>query len=171
MNTAIKLTIIGLLSLYSLPSFANQEHLNPAIYPYGKPTLQCVHQAANHYNITLPVMLAVQSIERGKTNQLVQNQNGSYDIGAFQINSIHLERIKQLGGSQNDLANRGCYNAVIAALFLFEAINHPKKQHLDFYSRAAGYHSWTPKFNQIYRAKLIDYTKQWERWLAQNYRH
>lgn len=141
---------------------------NPNQYPIGKPDFTCVQQEAYNHQIPLAVLLAINSIERGNTGQSVANTNKSQDLGAFQINTIHLPMIAQkFKGSKEDVMNRGCFNARIAAYLVREAIHHPKKQHLDFYTRAAGYHSWTPKFNQLYRKKLIVYTKQWQSWLCQ----
>ena len=140
----------------------------PANFPYGRPTLGCVIEAAQRRSIPVDVFLAVQSVERGETGQQIRNSNATYDLGAFQINTIHLPRIAQLGGSKDDVLKRGCFNAEVASLLLHEAITHPKKQHEDFFTRASGYHSWTPRYNQIYRNKLIRYTKQWQNWLRAN---
>lgn len=137
----------------------------PSNFPVGKPTFTCVAQAAKDHNVPFVILLGVNSIERGNTSQNVGNSNGTLDTGAFQINSIHFPRARELGASHADLSSRGCYNAQFAALLLNEAINQPKKQHLDLYTRAAGYHSWTPKYNTIYRTKLVRYTAEWQRWL------
>lgn len=138
---------------------------NPKNYPEGAPTVQCVQQAAYDHNVPFVMLLAVNSVERGNTGQYVGNTNGTKDIGAFQINTIHLPRARKMGATHEDLAKRGCYNAQFAAMLLSEALNQPKKQHLDVYSRGAGYHSWTPKYNAIYRKKLERYTKQWHDWM------
>lgn len=138
---------------------------NPKTYPEGAPTVQCVQQAATDHNVPFVMLLAVNSVERGHTGQLVGNKNGTHDIGAFQINTIHLPRARRLGASKEDLAKRGCYNAQFAAMLLSEALNQPAKQHLDIYTRGAGYHSWTPKYNTIYKIKLKKYTQQWTDWM------
>lgn len=134
-------------------------------YPVGKPTLQCVVEAARRQNVPADLLLAVNSVERGNTGQFVGNTNGTQDMGAFQINTIHLPRARKYQATAQDLATRGCYNAEFAALLLHEAINHPKMQHKDYFTRAAGYHSWTPKHNAVYRKKLVNYLGQWQGWL------
>lgn len=141
---------------------------DPRNFPIGKPTLTCVAQAAKDHNVPFVLLLGVNSIERGNTGQNVGNKNGSLDTGAFQINSIHFERAKKLNASHNDLSSRGCYNAQFAAMLLSEALAQKSKQHLDLYTRAAGYHSWTPKYNAIYRKKLVKYTGDWQKWLDEN---
>lgn len=138
-------------------------------YPVGKPTLKCVIEAANRQNVPVDLLLAVNSVERGNTGQFVNNTNGTKDIGAFQINTIHLPRAMKYQATAQDLATRGCYNAEFAALLLREAITHPRMQNKDYFTRAAGYHSWTPKHNAVYRKKLVGYLSQWQSWLrAQN---
>ena len=142
--------------------------LNPQDYPFGRPTLTCVANIAANQGVPVDLLLGIQSIERGLTGKKVGNKNTTYDIGAFQINSTHLPRIARLGGSEYDLLHRGCYNARIAAMLLSEALNQASKGRLDYYSRASGYHSWTPTYNMIYRKKLVKYTAQWQNWLRNN---
>lgn len=141
---------------------------DPRSFPIGKPTMECVQKAAADHNVPFVLLLGVNSIERGKTGQNVGNSNGSLDTGAFQINSIHFARASRLNASHGDLASRGCYNAQFAAMLLSEALNQRSKQHLDLFTRAAGYHSWTPKHNAVYRKKLEKYTAQWQQWLNNN---
>lgn len=134
-------------------------------YPVGKPTLECVIAAAQRQQVPVDLLLAINSIERGNTGQFVGNTNGTQDIGAFQINSIHLPRAQKYQATREDLATRGCYNAEFAAMLLSEALRHPSMQSKDAFTRAAGYHSWTPKHNAVYRKKLISYLSEWRVWL------
>lgn len=143
--------------------------MNAKDYPVGKPTLSCVADIASKHNIPLEIMLAVQSVERGNTGQAVRNTNGTYDLGAFQINTIHLDFVKKNGGTKEDVLKRGCFNAEIAGKLLKRALNEKSKQHLDLYTRASGYHSWTPVHNQRYRTKLVKYANEWKSWLNANF--
>lgn len=128
----------------------------------------CVSEEANHWQIPLDIFLAINSIERGR-NKPVGNTNGSQDLGVFQINTIHLDEIYSVfGATKHDLLYKGCLNAHVAGWLLDRAIHHPKKQHLDYYTRVAGYHSWTPKYNAIYRKKLVKYHGEWQAWLSKN---
>lgn len=146
------------------PAFANTPFV--AQFKEGKPTFDCLKNIAYQKGVPLDLLLGINSVEMGRTGQRVRNSNQSYDIGAFQINSIHLPHIyKTYGVSEHDLATKGCLNAYIAGDLLKKALNEPTKQHLDFFSRASGYHSWTNKHNQVYRQKLITYTRQWQQWL------
>lgn len=159
-NYSLPKTVSTATNKYSVPSVQNQA--------IGKPNLLCVINAAHSQNVPVDLLLGIQSVERGATGQRVYNKNTTYDIGAFQINSIHLRRVASMGGSEYDLSNRGCFNAIVAATLLKEALYHPSKQNKDFYTRASGYHSWNSPYNGIYRAKLIKYTKQWQAWLSEN---
>lgn len=137
-------------------------------YPIGAANFTCVRQAAFDHEVPLRLMLAINSIERGRYNQKVANSNKSYDIGQFQINTIHLPKFAKYGATEYDIANRGCYNAQLAARLLSIALAEPTKKHLDIFTRASGYHSWTPKYNSIYRKKMLTYIVQWDTWLKDN---
>lgn len=165
-TTLIKLSLLG--SVFACTQAFSAPMPDPKSFPVGKPTMQCVYQAAVDHKVPFALLLGVNSIERGNTGQNVGNSNGSLDTGAFQINSIHFPRANRLNASHVDLASRGCYNAQFAAMLLSEALNRRNKQHLDVFTRAAGYHSWTPKYNAIYRQKLERYTNQWQKWLNAN---
>lgn len=128
--------------------------------------MACVHRAASAYSIPNNVMLAIASIERGKNGQVVQSPNGTVDLGHFQINSIHFKPggdLYKSGIGYKEILENGCYNAYIAAWMLSERIKSSKKQ--SFWAQASDYHSRTPKFNSIYRDKLIRYSIKWGRWL------
>lgn len=152
----------------NLPNYPKNQLIPAQYFATGKPNLSCVAYAAQRRGLPVDLMLAIQSVERGQTGQQVRNSNATYDLGAFQINTIHLPRIEKLGGNKQDILQKGCFNAEVASLLLYEAMTHPKKQHHDFYTRAAGYHSWTPKYNQTYKTKLIQYLNQWQIWLKNN---
>ena len=141
---------------------------NPSSYPVGAANFTCVRQAAFDQQVPLRFMLAINSIERGRYDQKVSNTNKSFDMGQFQVNTIHLPAFSKFGANEYDLMNRGCYNAQAAARILSLALKEPSKKHLDIFTRASGYHSWTPKYNSIYRTKLIRYLREWDSWIKIN---
>lgn len=139
-------------------------------YAQRPATIDCVIHAAHRQAVPANVLLALASIEGGKNGQFVKNSNGSSDIGHFQINTIHFGKKGQFSQhpiTQQDVAWRGCYNAELAAWMLRQHINEPTGQ--DFWTRAANYHSKTPKYNTVYRSKLIPYSIKWGIWLQQRY--
>ena len=68
---------------------------------------------------------------------------------------------------KDDAAWRGCFNAEMAAWFLRQRLDAPNGG--DYWARVATYHSATPKYNAIYRSKLIPLSARWGRWLQANY--
>lgn len=134
-------------------------------------TIDCVIEAAERANVPSNVLLAIASVENGKNGQTVRNTNGTLDIGHFQINTMHWDDNGAFAGDsgvlKEDVAWRGCYNADVAAWLLRRALADTSTQ--DYWTRAANYHSRTPKYNRIYRQKLIRFARQWAEWLELNY--
>lgn len=139
-------------------------------YAFGPATVECVVQAAAKRQVPANVLLGLATVEDGKNGQTVRNTNGTYDISHFQINTRTFKsELQPYGVKLTDLQWRGCYNAELAAYLLARHLNDPKSQHKDFWTRAANYHSKTPRFNAIYRKKLISASTGWANWLRFNY--
>ena len=144
---------------------------NEAFYATGPANIGCVLEAARRQCVAQNVLLALASLESGKNGQFVRNTNGSYDIGHFQLNTIHWTR----GGAfyqhpqitQQAVAQRGCFNAELAAWLLRRAQSTCKST--DFWRCSANYHSATPGPNRVYRGKLIALSREWGNWLKTNY--
>lgn len=138
------------------------------LHRVGPADISCVIQAAVRQGVPANVLLALASVEGGKNGQLVRNTNGTYDVGHFQINTIHFAPGGIFGHiKRTDAAWRGCYNAELAAFFLRKRLDAPTGK--DYWTRVANYHSATPKFNSIYRAKLVPLAESWGHWLQANY--
>lgn len=86
------------------------------------------------------------------------NKNGTYDIGLFQLNSIHRATFASMGISEEELRDNGCTNALAAAWHLNRVLTPEVlagiKTQDDYLSAIARYHSATPEFNRIYAGKL-----------------
>lgn len=140
-------------------------------YGTGPASIQCVIEAARRQGVPANIMLAIASVEGGKNGQRVRNTNGTYDIGHFQLNTMHFDEggmFTRVGIKAQDAAWRGCYNAELAAWIVRKQLDKPGSQ--DYWVRVANYHSATPKFNAIYRSKLIPLADRWGRWLQSNYK-
>jgi len=138
------------------------------MYRVGPADIPCVIQAALRQGVPANVLLALASMEGGKNGQLMHNANGTDDLGHFQINTIHFSQRGVFSRvSLSDAAWRGCYNAELAAWILRQRLNVPSQA--DYWTRVAMYHSATPKYNAIYRAKVIPLAARWGRWLQANY--
>ena len=135
-------------------------------------TLACIINAANHQHVPANILLAIGSLEGGKNTQWVENNNGSHDLGYFQINTIHWQ---QHGGAftqdtritPQQVASDGCYNAELAAWLLHRALNATPQQ--AYWTQVANYHSHTPRHNLDYQRKLIPLAQRWGQWLQQQY--
>lgn len=144
-------------------------------YARGPATIQCVIEAANKHNVPAHVLLGIASKEYGRNGQTVRNTNNSYDMGHFQLNTIHFRPSEAFGHiNLEDARWRGCYNAELAAWHLNRQLTRKGKDSIDFWTRAGGYHSWTPGPNRIYvhgTAKhkgLKHYSQEWLVWLNKN---
>jgi len=133
--------------------------------------IDCVLVAAQRQGGPGNVLLAIASVENGKNGQVVANTNGTFDIGHFQINTMHWDKggifDGDAGQAKQDVAWRGCYNAEVAAWMLRQNLDERNGQ--DYWTRAANYHSRTPRFNSIYRKRLIQFAASWARWLERTY--
>ncbi len=114
--------------------------------------VECSIQAANHYHIPPLVLLAVAEEEGGKPGQKVRNRNGTLDYGAMQINTVSLAELRRFGIQEKHVLVKGCYPYFLAA---WRIAGHLYYDSGDLWQRAANYHSKTPSFNRIYRAKLL----------------
>lgn len=162
-------TLVCLSLAFGVPAsgFA-EEYLGTGFYRKGPADLACVGEAARREGVPLSVLLAVHTNEGGKNNQYVRNKNGSFDLGHFQINTIHW---KPKGGvfygnpviTPAVVATYGCYNAQLAAWLIRRAYEQSSKS--DYWSRIADYHSRTPYYNRIYREKLIIAYMKWDAYL------
>jgi len=133
-------------------------------------TADCIAAVSQAYEIHHDVLFAILLVEGGTVGKNSRaNDNGSYDIGPFQINTIHLDAIANLGVSEAELRNNGCVNAEVAAWHLNRVLTPQVLANVtddESYLRAiALYHSATPTFNKIYASKL---RREFERLYAGN---
>ncbi|WP_349026284.1 muramidase [Methyloglobulus sp.] len=119
---------------------------------YQEERIECSIQAANHYQIPPLVLLAVAEQEGGKPGQKVRNNNGTYDYGTMQINTVSLMDLRKYGIREHHVLAKGCYPYLLAAWRLAGHLQYDKG---DIWQRAANYHSRTPYYNSTYRLKLI----------------
>ncbi|NOU12514.1 MAG: hypothetical protein HOO92_00915 [Methylococcaceae bacterium] len=119
---------------------------------YQQERIECSIQAANHYHIPALVLLAVAEQEGGKPGQKVRNNNGTYDYGVMQFNTVSLADLRSFGINESHVLAKGCYPYYLAA---WRIAGHLQNDQGDIWQRAANYHSRTPNFNKLYRSQLI----------------
>lgn len=124
----------------------------------------CSITAAIKYQVPANIMLAVAEKEGGRSglenNKL--NSNGTYDVGRMQFNTAYLKDLEKYGITAADVAQPGCYSYDLAA---WRIRGHIKNDKGDIWTKAANYHSKTPRFNKVYRADLIKKSAKWQTWI------
>ena len=126
----------------------------------------CSISAAAKYEIPANLVLAVAEKEAGKPGQWVRNKNGTHDVGSLQFNTAYLRDLARYGITARDVAAAGCYPFDLAAWRLRLHIRHDRG---DLWTRAANYHSRTPRYNAVYRADLMRRASKWANWLEQHF--
>jgi len=122
----------------------------------------CSISAAIKYDIPANILLAIAEKEGGRPGQRVRNNNGTYDVGVMQFNTAYLRDLTQYGISENHVAQEGCFAYDLAA---WRIRLHIKNDKGDIWTKAANYHSRTPKYNTIYQRDLKVKAKKWAEWL------
>lgn len=126
----------------------------------------CSVMASVKYDVPANIILAIAEIENGMPGQRVENANGSHDVGPMQLNTAYLAELVKYGITDADAARSGCYPYELATWRLSMHIKNDKG---DVWTRAANYHSRTPKYNVIYRRKLVSAAQRWAAWLSQRF--
>ena len=122
----------------------------------------CSISAAVKYELPANIVLAVAEKEAGRPGQWVKNTNGTHDVGPMQFNTLYLGDLARYGITADDTAASGCYSFDLAAWRLRQ---HLRKDKGDLWTRAANYHSRTPRYNAVYRADLMSRAVKWADWL------
>lgn len=135
------------------------------IPPQQQERVVCAITASIKYAVPANIVLAVAEKEAGKPGQWVRNTNGTHDVGVMQFNTTYLKQLSHYGITANDVAAKGCYPFDLAAWRLH---GHISKDSGDIWTRAANYHSRTPRYNAIYRADLIKKGGKWAVWIQKN---
>lgn len=117
----------------------------------------CLMMAAQTYNVPPAVMLGIMHVEGGRVGQAVgPNQNGTYDLGPMQINTLWVKQLARHWNVQYNTAfsmikDDPCINVSVAAWILRQRLNESGNLTLAI----AHYHSKTPKFGYVYARKVI----------------
>jgi len=116
-------------------------------------TEPCVVEAAERFRLPPSLILAVMRVEGGKSGQVLYNQNGSFDIGPMQINSLWLPEIQRRGGTLELIAHHRCANIHFGTWLLsrgFANIDPARIDQATFWRAVGNYHSRTPEHNSRY---------------------
>jgi Transglycosylase SLT domain len=118
----------------------------------------CIDAAAARHRVNAHVLRAIGWHEsRLRPSAMNVNANGSIDIGAFQINTIHLPKLRRYGIDEAALKD-GCVAAYVGAW-------HYKKQVRQFgntWAAVGAYHSRTPARSAWYANQIAAVLMRWQ---------
>ena len=124
--------------------------------------LACSLAAAQRFQVPANVMLAVATVEDGRAGLWLPNTNGSYDLGAMQLNTNYIATLARYGIRADHVLAPGCYAYMLAAWRLHGHLSHDAGEP---WRRVANYNSRTPLPNLRYQARLAPVADAWRRWL------
>ena len=118
----------------------------------------CIDQAALHHGVNGHVLRAIGWHEsRLKPQALARNYNGTWDIGAFQINSQHLSELARHGVDARALGD-GCTSAFVAAWHYARQV----RRHGNTWRAVGAYHSHTPARSAWYANAIAGVLVAWQ---------
>ncbi len=117
----------------------------------------CIDDAAARHQVNALVLRAIGWQEsRLQPAALARNADGSVDLGAFQINSVHLPELGRFGIDRAALAD-GCVSAEVAAWHYRRQVD----QHGDGWQAVGAYHSRTPARAAWYANQIAAILMRW----------
>ena len=84
--------------------------------------------------------------EGGKTGEALSNKNGTWDLGGFQVNSVHLNELATMGIAPETVLRDGRVNAYAAAWLLRKEYRRTG----NLWHAIGAYHSRTPHRRDAY---------------------
>lgn len=118
----------------------------------------CLMLAAQTYSVPPAVLVGIYQVEGGQIGQAVgPNDNGTYDLGPMQINTLWIPELAQLWGVEERTAYKWikddpCTNMGVAAWIFRNHMNETGSL-----SRSiAHYHSRTPQHGVPYKKRVIN---------------
>ena len=118
----------------------------------------CIDDAADRHHVNALVLRAIGWQEsRLQPQALGRNANGSVDVGAFQINSIHLAELARHGIDRARLAD-GCVSAEVAAWHYRRQVERQG----DTWSAVGAYHSHTLARAAGYANRIASILMRWK---------
>jgi len=117
----------------------------------------CIDEAAARHQVNALVLRAIGWQEsRLQPAAVGRNANGSMDMGAFQINSVHLSELGRYGIDRAALAD-GCVSAEVAAWHYRRQVD----RHGDSWQAVGAYHSQTPARAAWYANRIAAILMRW----------
>lgn len=115
----------------------------PSLHPL---TADCVLDAARVSGMPAAALFAILATEGGKTGEALSNKNGTWDLGPFQVNTVHLKELAAMGISPRAVLCDGRVNAHAAAWLLHKEYRRTG----NLWQAIGAYHSRTPHRRDAY---------------------
>lgn len=115
----------------------------PPLHPL---TADCVLDAARVSGMPAAALFAILATEGGKTGEALSNKNGTWDLGPFQVNTVHLRELAAMGISPRAVLCDGRVNAHAAAWLLHKEYRRTG----NLWQAIGAYHSRTPHRRDAY---------------------
>lgn len=145
----MRISLFLMLCLLSDPALAF-ERAKVTLPKTAPLTLACIADAAKTRELPLAALIGILAAEGGKTGEALSNTNGTWDMGGFQINTVHIDGLISMGIEPEQVLRDGCINAHVAAWIL-------KKEYVrtgDIWQAIGAYHSRTPHRRDAYIARV-----------------
>ncbi len=116
----------------------------------------CLLAAAHTYQVPPAVMIGIMQVEGGRVGQAVRNDNGSFDLGPMQVNTVWVPQLSHIWHVSETttrawVRDDGCVNVNVAAWILKQKIAETGS----LYGGIAHYHSATPGIGSRYASKVV----------------
>ena len=141
-------TVIFLFAaLWLLPDAAfTAERAKVVFSPMRPLTADCVLDAARASGMPAAALFAILATEGGRMGEALRNKNGTWDLGCFQVNTVHLKDLAAMGISARAVLCDGRANAHAAAWLLRKEYRRTG----NLWQAIGAYHSRTPHRRDAY---------------------
>ncbi len=113
--------------------------------------IETLCEVSTVHHVPLWALLGILATEKGKIGQAVQNHNKTWDMGPFQINTIHINNLLAKGLAPTSILSDAKVNANIAAWLLAGHLSETN----DIWQAIGNYHSRNPRYNHTYIQKVF----------------
>jgi hypothetical protein len=139
----------------SYPGKLRQEIYKTIAQPLTE-QMECLTLASTAYKVDEFILLSVLLVEKGYLAPLKKNNNGSYDHGYGQINTVRSSEIAEIGLTLEDVKNDPCKNIIATSHILKNEITESG----NVWEGIGNYHydikgQW-PKNHFAYRQKVFN---------------
>ncbi len=126
----------------------------------AKSIVTCLLLASQTYYVPPAMLAGIYKAEGGKIGQEVKNDNGTYDLGPMQINTIWIPVLAKKWHisekqARKQVRDNTCTNMAVAAWILRNHINETK----NLSKSLTHYHSRTPKYGRAYYNRVMSIMK------------